>query len=227
MKKLFLMAAAALLIGSAATAQDVYKQQGGEQNIEFLFAPLGGSPIGINGIKYRQFTSATTAFRATVFVGFNSDKDIMMGFQDGEDIELESVMSEFNISLAPGLEWHFAGTDKLSPYYGAEALIAFSRMTDRSEGQPGLEFGEDQVVETTTKDGSLTFGVNGICGVDYYFADNIYIGGELGFGLQFTSEFDTVTESDAEGAEDVETPNGNSFGIGPNVVGQIRAGFLF
>src|SRR6056297_2396669 len=166
MKKFFLMAAAALLIGSTANAQDVFKQQGGEQNIEFLFAPLGGSPIGINGIKYRKFTSASTAIRATVFLGFNSEKDIMFGFADGDQIELESVMSEFDISIAPGMEWHFAGTDKLSPYYGGEALIAFSRTTDRTESQPGLEFGEEDVVEETTKDGSLTFGVNGFCGVD-------------------------------------------------------------
>lgn len=220
------MAAAALLIGSTANAQDVMKQQGGEKNIEFLFAPLGGSPIGINGIKYRTFSDATTAFRATVFLGFSSNKDVeTIGFGD-DAVELEDVMSEFNISIAPGIEKHFAGTDRLSPYYGAEALIGFTRMTERDQ-QGGGEFGQDDPVEFTTKDGSLTLGLNGICGVDYYFADNIYLGGELGFGLAFTTDFDTVQESDLDGSETVETPNGNSFSIGPNVVGQIRAGFLF
>ena len=64
MKKVLIIAAAALFIGSTASAQDVMKQTGGEQNLEFLFSPLGGSPIGINGIKYRKFTSATTASTA-------------------------------------------------------------------------------------------------------------------------------------------------------------------
>ena len=221
MKKIFLMAAAALLIGGTANAQDVFKQQGGEQNIEFLFAPLGGSPIGINGIKYRTFSDATTAFRATVFVGFSSDTDIMLA-EDEDQTELKMNMSEFNISIAPGIEKHFPGTDRLSPYYGAEAVISFMRMTSTDEFLSG-----DDVEEGTVKDGSLTFGANAICGVDYYFHDNIYIGGELGFGLQFMTEFDTVQESTVEGSETVETPNGNSFSIGPNVVGQIRAGFLF
>lgn len=221
MKKLYFLVATALLIGTAANAQDVYKQQGGEKNIEFLFAPLGGSPIGINGIKYRQFNDATTALRATVFLGFNSDTDIMLAENEDQD-ELKMTDSEINISIAPGIEQHFAGTDRLSPYIGGEAIIAFMRMSEKDEILVG-----DDIEEVTTRDGALTFGVNGICGVDYYFADNIYLGGELGFGIQFTTEFDTVTESTVEGAEDVETPNGNSFGIGPNVVGQIRAGFLF
>lgn len=221
MKKIFLLAAAALLIGSTANAQDVFKQQGGEQNIEFLFAPLGGSPIGINGVKYRKFTSATTAWRATVFLGFNSATDIMLGGDDGTT-ELKMNMSEFNIQIAPGIERHFPGTDRLSPYYGAEALIGFMNTREKEEFLVG-----DDIEEGTVKNGSLTLGANAICGVDYYFHDNIYIGAELGFGLQFTTDFDTVEESTAEGSETTETPNGNSFGIGPNVVGQIRAGFLF
>jgi len=61
MKKLFLFVAAGVFVAAAAQAQDVKKQQGGEQNLELLFAPLGGSPISTEGgIKYRQFTSATS-----------------------------------------------------------------------------------------------------------------------------------------------------------------------
>lgn len=223
MKKFLFIAAAMLLIATTSNAQDVYKQQGGEKNIEFLFAPLGSSPIGINGIKYRSFKDATTAWRATTFIGFSSETSLEVVGTGDNETELEDVMSEFNISFAPGIEKHFAGTDKLSPYYGGEILIAFTRMTDRDQ----QSFDGTDVVELTTKDGSLTLGLNGICGVDYYFADNIYIGGELGFGLAWTNEFDTVMESDAEGAEEMESPNGGSFNLGPNVVGQIRAGFLF
>ena len=92
MKKILIIAAAALFIGSTASAQDVMKQTGGEQNLEFLFAPLGGSPIGINGIKYRSFTSATTAWRASVFLGLNSETDKMMGGTEGET-ELKTTSS--------------------------------------------------------------------------------------------------------------------------------------
>ncbi len=218
MKKSLLFAAAALLLGTAVNAQDVYKQTGGERNLEFLFAPLGGSPIGIDGIKYRSFTSATSAWRVAAFAGFNSATDNSL---DGET-ELKDVSSEFTISVRPGIERHFAGTDRLSPYYGAEALVDFRSSNDKSESLIG-----DDVEEQTTKNGSIGFGLNAIAGVDFYFADNIYLGAELGFGFGFTSEFDTKVENTVEGVDTVETPNGSSLDIGPNVVGAIRLGFLF
>jgi len=218
MKKSLLLAAAALLLGTAVNAQDVYKQTGGERNLEFLFAPLGGSPIGINGIKYRSFTSATSAWRVAAFAGFNSSTDnSLVG-----ETELKDVSSEFTISVRPGIERHFAGTDRLSPYYGAEALVDFTSSNDKSEFLVG-----DDVEEGTTTNGSIGFGLNAIAGVDFYFADNIYLGAELGLGFGFTSEFDTKSESTVEGTDTVETPNGSSLNIGPNVVGAIRLGFLF
>jgi hypothetical protein len=223
MKKIFLFAAAAMFIGTAANAQDVYKQTGGEQNIEVLFAPLGGSPIGINGIKYRKFTSATTAWRAEVFLGFSNSTDIGTDFNSsGEPVEVKDRSSAFDIVLSPGLEWHLPGTDRLSPYYGAVANIGLSRSTERSEFVP-----DNSVEENTTKNGSLSLGLAGVGGFDFYFADNIYMGAEIGVGFGFTSLSDTVQESTVSGSETVETPNGSSLDFGPIVQGRIRLGILF
>src|SRR5690606_8222480 len=116
MKKVLIIAAAALFIGTTANAQEVMKQTGGEQNLEVLFAPLGGSPIGINGIKYRKFTDATTAYRATVFLGFGSSTTKTLGGGSDGKGELKTTNSNFNISIQPGIEKHFVGTDRLSPY---------------------------------------------------------------------------------------------------------------
>jgi opacity protein-like surface antigen len=226
MKKLFLVAAAAAFMASAAQAQDVYKQTGGESNLEFLFTPLGGSPIGINGIKYRKFTSATTALRATVFVGFNSSNDKFNGFDStGDEVELSDKMSGFDITIAPGYEMHFAGTDRLSPYVGAEVLIGFSNSKEVSESIPE---GSDDISTMTETNGSFTGGLNALAGMDYYFAHDIYIGAELGFGFAFTSDFETKTEVEFDGNTNEGTePGGSSFNIGPNVVGSLRVGFLF
>ena len=227
MKKVLIIAAAALFIGSAANAQDVMKQTGGEQNLEVLFAPLGGSPIGINGIKYRSFTSATTAWRATVFLGFNSTTDKTLGGGSDFEDELKTVNSNFDISVRPGIEKHFLGTDRLSPYYGAEAIVGFGTASTKED----QTYGVDNDVETvkTTSQGMLTLGVNGIAGVDFYFADNIYMGAELGFGIAYELEFEEKVESlDGDGdIQSGEVPGGSSFNVGPNVVGAIRLGFLF
>ena len=79
---------------------------------------------------------------------------------------------------------------------------------------------------TTVKDGSFSVGANLLGGADYYFANNIYLGGEFGFGLLFNTEFDTRTEP-ADGDEVSRGPNGSSFTIAPNFVGKIRVGWLF
>jgi opacity protein-like surface antigen len=224
MKKIFLFAAAAMFIGTAANAQDVYKQTGGEQNIEVLFAPLGGSPIGINGIKYRKFTSATTAWRAEVFLGFSSSTDIRTELNSNfEPVELDDKANSFDLVLSPGLEWHLPGTDRLSPYYGAVLNIGFSRTNDKSE----FLGASDAIEEMDTKNGSLNLGLAGVGGFDFYFADNIYMGAEIGVGFGFTNEFDTVMESTVSGSETVETPNGSSLNFGPIVQGSIRLGILF
>ncbi|MFN2430938.1 MAG: hypothetical protein ABR574_13040, partial [Cryomorphaceae bacterium] len=215
MKKVLLIAVAALFAASAAQSQDVYKQTGGEKNLEVLFAPLGGSPIGINGIKFRTFTSATTAIRGEVFLGFNSSADKRLETDsEGDEQELKDSESAFDISVNIGIENHFAGTDRLSPYVGVVGIVGFSNSTEKSEFLSGTD-----IEEGTTKNGSLSFGANAVAGCDFYFADNIYIGAELGFGALFTTEFDTKQESTVEGSETIETPNGNSFSIGPNVVG--------
>jgi hypothetical protein len=48
-----------------------------------------------------------------------------------------------------------------------------------------------QELDRTEKNGSTTFGLNLLAGTDFYFADNIYLGAELGFGFQTTSNKDT------------------------------------
>lgn len=222
MKKLIIIAAVALFTGSAVQAQDVMKQTGGEQNFEVMFKPLGGSPIGINGIKYRKFTSATSAIRASVFLGFGSSTEITG--QDSNNNDLKSTSSNFDISIAPGIERHFVGTDRLSPYVGGEAVIGFSTNSTKDDTQNGTD-----ISSLKTSMGSFNIGVNAIAGMDFYFADNIYLGAEFGFGILFNK--DLTSKSDQANGDGsvttVESKGGSSFNIGPNAVGAIRLGFLF
>jgi hypothetical protein len=219
-KSLSLLMLAMFTIGFMQ-AQD--KQVAGSQNLEFLVAPLSGNPVSIAGIKYRSFSTESSAIRVTVFLGYDTSTDVSLGGEDGET-EFNSTSSSFDISVRPGIEKHFTGTDKLSPYYGGELLVGFSSSSDKEEE---YDFFEEETYETTVKDGMVTFGANAIAGFDYYFAQNVYIGAEMGFGLAFSSMSDTKFESTQDGADDFESPNGSSFTVGPNAVGQFRVGFLF
>lgn len=241
-----MIVAAALLTVGSVSAQ---KQTGGENNLEVNFTPLGGSPISINGLRFRKFTSESSAVRVNVFIGSSSDKTVKA--QEGE-LNPEDPTSpvlymwdrSFDLTIRPGYEIHFDGTDRLSPYVGAELDFGIGSTSTEEEfwsSDSPTEFDpEDNVVWSgTDKDGYVRIGLNLLAGFDFYFADNIYLGGELGFGFANTSMRDSEFETDnqqawsvfATGDDDSDLPdpieNGSTFNVGPTVNGAIRLGFLF
>ncbi len=248
MKKAIILAAAALFCVTGIDVQ-AQKQIGGDKNIEFQFAPLGGNPISISGIRFRTFLDESSAFRVNLFVGSQTDKTVL--FQEGE-ISAEDPTSPilysydrmFDLTIRPGYEIHFDGTDRLSPYVGAELDFGIGRMSveDESWGPNDVDNvvePEQYVVWTeTAKDGFTRFGLNLLAGFDFYFADNLYLGAEMGFGFSNTSMSDSTIEvsdqtaynlangNDAEEDLPAAVVNGSTFNVGPTVNGLIRLGFL-
>lgn len=250
MKKAIILAAAALFCVTGIDVQ-AQKQIGGDKNIEFQFAPLGGNPISISGIRFRTFLDESSAFRVNFFVGSSTDKTVTS--QEG-DLSIEDPTSPalymydrtFDLTIRPGYEIHFDGTDRLSPYIGAEIDFGIGRMSTEQEfWSPNdidnvFELDKNVVWTQTDKDGFTRIGLNLLAGFDFYFADNIYLGAEMGFGFSSTSMADSTVEfSDnaawslqASGGTDAELDppaaieNGSSFNVGPTVNGLIRLGFL-
>lgn len=228
MKKALLFFA---MILATATGLYAQKQTGGEKNLEVQFAPLGGNPVSISGIRLRLFNSESSAIRIGLFLGGTSSTEVTAQPEeaDPDAPELLDVTKTFSVSIRPGYEKHFAGTDRLSPYVGGEILFGITSETKTEESWDLDSDGDGAVGTWTTKDGTTTIGVNVVAGTDFYFADNIYLGAELGFGFSSTSNKDT--ESEYDGPADIDNPdpflNGKSSGWGPNYQGTIRLGWLF
>jgi len=222
-----------LALAAVATVDaGAQKFQGGEKNLEVQFTPLGGSPIGINGLRFRMFNSESSAIRVGFSVG--GSKTQTVNTQPGEEVgpdgkvqmpELYDTEKSFNFSIRPGYEKHFAGTDRLSPYVGGEIIFAMGSETlTREFSGPQTsddlgDFAKYVTWEMTRKQGTTTFGVNGVAGVDFYFVDNLYMGVELGLGFQSTSYKDR--ETTASNAEAWEQSNGAP--AGPNGGSQYNA----
>ncbi len=225
MKKVAL--AFALILGAITIADAQYKPVGGEKNLEVSLAPLGGSPISIVGIKGRSWKSESSALRMTVFLGFSNETTITQDEDSAADLkETKDKSRSFSIAVAPGIEKHMAGTDRLSPYVGAYVNIGYTSETEKMETQEGDKVGTD-----ITKSGTLNLGLNGVAGFDYYIAEQLYLGTEIGFGLAMDSPLKNKTEQEGfeENAAAIEGKAGNksSFQIGPNVIAQFRLGWLF
>lgn len=254
MKKVAFFIAAALLCLAGTNEVQAQKQIGGDKNIEFQFSPLGGNPIGINGIRLRLFNSESSAIRINVFVGSSTDKTV--NTEEGALSEEEPVSPilydydrMFDLTIRPGYEIHFDGTDRLSPYVGAEVDFGIGNVSTESESWSANDddnFGEleQYVTWSQTRTQRYTrFGLNLVAGFDFYFADNVYLGAEMGFGFSNTSWADEELETTDdvaynlanfnEPAADLPAPGAGdladqsrSFNVGPTVNGQVRLGFL-
>lgn len=225
MKRTLLFTAIALLGAGTAAAQ--YKPAAGERTLEVNFAPLGGTPVSIAGIKYRSFKSETSALRLGVFLGHGTTTTVT---QDEDNtaslVELKDKKSNTTISIQPGIEKHFAGTERLSPFIGAVLNLGYGMTTERVESQVQ----NNGVGAKITKGGALDIGLNAVAGFDYYVANKLYLGTEIGFGFAMHSDLTKkVTWDNVTGAQDSESNvnNKNSFQVGPNAVGQLRLGWVF
>ena len=140
MKRVFLLTA--LAVGSIGISNAQYKPAAGERTLEVNFAPLGGTPVSIGGIKYRSFSSETTAFRVGVFLGFsNTTKVTQDENSQTQMLELKEKNGSTTISLQPGIEKHFAGTERLSPYIGGVLNIGYGMTSKKEESQQGTSVG--------------------------------------------------------------------------------------
>ena len=186
------------------TNTQAQKQVGGDKNFEFTFAPWGDSPIGITGIRLRSFNGdGTGAIRLGLWLGGSTTQMVNTqpnGIQDpdqeSESPELLDISKSFDFSIRPGYEKHFDGTDRLSPYIGAELIFGMGSETwIREYFSPNDQDQLDDFVQwdVTEKQGTTTIGFDLIAGFDYYWNDNIYCGAEMYFGLTSTTAKDMET----------------------------------
>lgn len=225
MKRVVLLTAIAATTIGTMSAQN--KPAAGEHTLEVNFAPLGGSPVSIAGIKYRSFSSETSAFRLGIFLGYGNTSKVTQDEDAANSlVELKDTDGNFSINLQPGIEKHFTGTDRLSPYIGGVLNLGYG-MTNKREEQQVLN---NAVGAKITKGGSLDIGLNAVAGFDFYMASKLYLGTEIGFGVAMHKDLtDNVSWENVTGATDSESnvDNKSSLQVGPNVIGQLRLGWVF
>jgi hypothetical protein len=211
MKKVVLFIA---LVATTVVGAQAQKFQGGEKNLEVEFNPFGGSPVSMNGIRFRMFNSESSAIRIGFNIGGTNNNEVysQQTNTEGSDgavvilPELNQSMQTFNFAIRPGYEMHFAGTDRLSPYVGAELMYAMQSSTMTREFHNANNADDQskpenwQTWDMTVKNGSSMFGLNALAGVDFYFVDNFYLGAEINLGFHNTSYKDRETTAGNEDA---------------------------
>ncbi|MFZ7118453.1 MAG: hypothetical protein ACO1G1_08335 [Bacteroidota bacterium] len=231
MKRLMLLATGMFLCLTAVEAQP-YKQAGGENNLQLLFAPFGSTPLSLNeGITYRRFLKdGKLAARLSISISSSKSTDVIMQADDtlafpttttvfhaeggggyiqlttGMNPQADLVSKTSGFSFRPGIEKHFEGTDRLSPYIG-EIVFSSSKTKFTRDTILPTDYTSPVFYDTTSttvivsapwttkslsgSSGSKTFGVNLIAGMDYYFSKNLSLGAEFGFGF-YSTKYDDL-----------------------------------
>jgi len=153
--------------------------------LEVNFTPFDGpNMISINSLNFRMFLSNENAIRLGLILNrqaWKTDNE-----KAGDDMYINK-QSTFLFGLKPGIEKHFTGTNRLSPYFGAE--IDFRLFAAKAEETIGSEINEisGATDEDFTNRKYVYFGLGLVAGTDYYFSKNIYLGAEIGFGYGIKS----------------------------------------
>ena len=202
MKKLVFALALVSLVSFGAQAQ---KQMGDEHNIELGFTPLGTGVIDGTVIKYRNFLEDNRAFRVSLML--DNSTDVYVTTQEGDLSATDPVSPQLHdtekssmFSLAVGYEMHWDGQDRLSPYWGVEAFFMTGKNSYETEYWGANDIDNVGQLEknvtwsATESQGSNTFGLRVVTGVDFYFTDAMYMGVEAGLGFEKTNVTDYTIE---------------------------------
>jgi hypothetical protein len=199
----------------------------------------------LNQIKFRYMYSDASALR----IGFTTESkreihnvNTVYGTNPSKDNEKgTSTMIGVNF----GLERHFRGTKRLSPYIGGELTLGYkwskyvienSSYTTTIKGA-WQQYQTMQTVNGTysyttynAERGFVSYGLNFITGFDFYMAKHLFIGYELEFGFNnenFTNIDITYSGTNPQSQNPSPNYDDKSFSFGPKIINGIRIGYVF
>lgn len=238
MKKVILGLVALTTI-TVANAQSEFKPNAGDVTTEFgLSGGILNSNFNLNDkgekgqlqnagmLRFRYFANEDMAFRLGLNVSTGGNTDNFYGGNDQENKGTYKTNSSlFLINL--GVEKHFEGTERLSPYVGGDLL--FQAANHKSEWNNATQTGSGYQADNSGSSkgpGSLGFGLRGVVGADYYFAKRVFLGAEAGLGFLYSKAGKTTFKSDGDPTVTIKSA-GSNFQLSPSVVTGVRIGFVF
>ena len=195
MKKLLLITA--LVSFSFASAQITTnagtfdRPTAGDTAFEMKFMPnLDGKDIFAESssgtLMMRSFKSDTKATRISASLTIADDGT------DGSDTSMVA-------RIGYGIENHFSGAERLSTYWGYQGNVNVGSGEETEDATTG------DVIEAET---SFGVGAGVFLGADYYIMPKVYVGVEMGWGLEVTSGNDLM-----------------EYGLDGSLTGMMRFGF--
>jgi hypothetical protein len=157
-----------------------------------------------NAIYGKYFTDASTAYRASIgFGSFSNKNTVHYGGATGDSLVNTRKLSGFPVNFSVGIEKR-KGHGRLQGYYGGEFMFGLAGVAPKSTYTYAVEFDSTSFnngtlvdyngtpiannrIESTKGGNSISFGVRGFIGVEYFVAPKFSIGAEYGLGLRYVT----------------------------------------
>ena len=211
---------------------DKMKPSQGKVTTEFgLTGGILNSDFNLNDgagtlLKFRYFLDDQLALRLGANIGINNQTENFYTTLNSTEGYLKTVNSAVLINL--GIEKHFDGTRRLSPFVGADILFGMSAQSRKTENSDGNRYVNNLMI-TETGPGSFGMGIRGVVGADYYIVKHVFIGVEAGLGLMYAKagETKTTTTLNNTTTQFTRKSEGSNFNLGANMITGVRIGFVF
>lgn len=220
MKNTLLVLALTFVATFSAQAQDSLsvftsdlKPVAGNRTAEVSFNFESGTFLNGGQLRFRKFSTNTKAMRLGISARFDNDLDP----------DHEQTAKYGNIRITPGIERHFAGTKRLSPYIGAELPLsyAYSSYEDETKAIKGAWY------DGNHNRANIGVGLNALAGVDLYLIKNFYVGFEFGAGISYRNYQKIEIDFKEDFYEDRKIDGENNISFDTFSSGGLRLGFVF
>ena len=221
----------AVLVGAVVLTSSVFAQRPVDSN---PFSLEGGLSLNTTSntfnapmLKLRYF--ATENIAARLGIQYNSSKTVDNYYGIGTDLNesADSLGTETTKNsstwISLGGSYHFSQLEKLSPYVALDVMIGMGSENIESSNYDGT--GYSNGANSTEVSKNSGFGVGIGAGFDYYFAENVFMGAELGFS--FMSTKDKGGENTSGSTTVTVHPSGNASSFGNSATAAIRLGWRF
>ena len=234
MRKFIILFVSISLFGNVLAQKPIKGERSAEVNLNFQ---TGAAAISYDlpaELRFRYFLKDNVALRLRLGMNASSNK---YAISNPQGTIISEVVSKtgFGFTFAPGIEKHFVGTKKLSPFMGAQIAMSLSGGDRKDISNSGYANPSNNLVIEGdyyhSKSGSkFALNLGGYMVADYYFAEHIYLGAEFGiglFGMSKTSEgserYVRLGDSELTG-KTLSSSSSRLFGV---YSGAVRLGFIF
>jgi hypothetical protein len=161
--------------------------------VQMRFGLNNGQTVVSPYLKFRFFAKPNLAIRTGLGLMYLDSTINFRENADGTGSLGTYKSSNFTLLFPIGMEFHFKQSEKLSPYAGFDLIFGYGQTKGTGTRADDSSFIGIGYQEQSTAS-SITYGINAILGVDWYFIPRLYAGAEVGFGLSGTSQMRGTTE---------------------------------